>query len=208
MTTTPAPAAAPANPPAAPWYALVVMGSAGFLNGRRRVPEFAAVEAIGDEGHTAFVPVERYWHHPQRHSHKRVRAFRPMFPGYVFAQLSRIPSRADVRRWAPAYDLVRFVDRPAIIPLHAIALLETIGGITDPFDSTGHPTGEAAVAAVRLVAVGDTVEHRGTSLDGRQATVLEVGKRQAVLLMPFLGSLRRTRVALAELEIVDKARVP
>jgi len=205
MTTTPTdtpPQSTPAPAPAAPWYALMIAGGAGFKDGRRVIPEFAAVEAIGDEGHHAFAPTHRILVRRRRHQQKREPAYIPLIPGYVFAQFARIPTRADLRRWAPVYDLVRLNDVPAVIPLHQIKALQALDETDVGIDTTGKPDG---VPLARIAKVGDLVEHRGAALGGQAATVLEIHKREAVLLMEFLGRACRTRAPLAELEVMGKS---
>jgi transcription antitermination factor NusG len=187
----------------APWYALQIGGGAGFREGRRIVPEFAAVEAIGDDGHTVFAPTRRILVKRHRHEHRREPAYVPLAPGYVFAQFSIVPGYSKLRRWANVVDLVRMQERPVTIPLRQIEAIRALDEADTEIDVTGKPGSEPLE---RLAKVGDTVEHRGAALGGVPAQVLEVHRREAVLLVEFLGGLVRMRAPVADLEVLERAR--
>jgi len=192
--------AASAAKPEAPWYALVIGGSAGFREGRRVVPEFAAVEAIGDDGHSVFAPTRRILVKRHRHQHRREPVYVPLVPGYVFAQFAVVP--AYVRRWANVVDLVRMDDRPVTIPPRQIEAIRALDEADVEIDVTGKPGAEPLAHRARI---GDTVEHRGVALGGVPATVLEIHKREAVLLYQFLGGLVRARAPIGDLEVLERA---
>ncbi len=184
----------------APWYALMVAGAAGFRDGRRVVPEFAAVEGIGDDGHAAFTPTRRILAKRHRHQHRREPVYVPLVPGYVFAQFAVVPSA--VRRWANVADLVRMQGRPVTIPPRQIEAVRALDEADVEIDVTGKPGEEPIASRARP---GDTVEHRAAALGGIPAQVLEVHKREAVLLYQFLGGLVRARAPLADLEVLERA---
>lgn len=120
-----------------------------------------------------------------RHARRVQNVLRPLFPGYVFAQV--VP---DFSLWRPILStygvrsVIRFGDRPALVAhgfIEALRAREVDGAIAKP------PT---------PYRIGQEVRLTGGAFDGFIATILEMGdKDRLVLLTSLLNQTIRLKVS-------------
>lgn len=186
----------------AQWYAIMTAASAGFHEGRRAFPEFAAVERIGDEGHECFAPSLRILAREHRHTQRRRPRYVPLLPGYCFANFRKgPPGRSRLAGWREVIDLVRMGEDPYRIPVDQIESLRALDETDVALDITGKPEKDTEAKPARA---GDKVEHRGAQWAGLEAEVEAVHRQNATILVQFLGARRRLQVPVAELEVVRR----
>lgn len=143
--------------------------------------EHIAVENLARQNFDVYCPRELK---RVRHARRVQDVLRPLFPGYVFAEVA-----PDLTLWRPILStygvraLVRFGDRPAFIDHGFIAGLrsrEVDGVITKP---------------VTPYDVGQQVRFNGGPFDGLIATIIEMGdKDRLVLLASLLNQTVRLKV--------------
>lgn len=192
------------------WYAIVVSGrAAGFMDNRRRFPEFAAVEGMREQGAQAFAPVLRILRRPHRYARRREIAVAPLLPGYCFLFAPRPPTSDEIRRWPYVLGIVRRGFEPAVLPPDQVEALMALDGTQQPlvgalpYDASGKVTSGDGFAQ-RVLKAGDRAIVVKSGIEGQ---VEQVHREKATLLVEFLGSVRRTSVAVRDLEHAAPARV-
>jgi len=146
---------------------------------------FRAVEHLGNQGFTAFVPTL------QREVMRRGRrdiAIEPLFPHYCFVRLSDLEDNwAPIRSTRGVTRLVRFGELPLAVPEHVVTALQA--------REAASQTGETAPEA--LFSPGQKVMISGGPLAGLEAVFsARDGDERVILLLKLLHQEHSVKVPL------------
>jgi len=183
------------------WFAFMTRSAAGFMDSRRRFPEFAAVEQMRERGIEAHALALRILRRAHRHARRREIAVAPLLPGYCFACMAAPPTRDLIKSLPHVLSVVRRGLEPAVLPAADVEALLALDGTTTPlsgplpYDASGKVVSPDGLAQ-RVVKPGDRAIALSSGLVG---TVEAVHRQGAIVLVELLGSLRRASVAISDL---------
>jgi transcription antitermination factor NusG len=186
----------------AQWYVVMCGRAAGFSEQRRIIPEFRAVERIGDEGYEAFCPTLTRLARARHGQRQRERIVVPMWDGYIFARLDERALGSRLVAWrdkGEVWDVIRECGQPYPLRAAVIDSVRAIDSALRAADLTGQPVDEIA----RVLSVGDRVEHQGAIYQGLVGTITRVDRDNIEFLLELFGSMRTVRAKARDVEVVQ-----
>lgn len=149
--------------------------------------EKAVLQRLGEQGLSAWAPMERRVRHAQR---AKVEIETPLFPGYVFVEMGDHPRYAEVRDTPGVWNFVQVVgEGPAQLQPRWVRLIQRAERM-GLFDKTQRRRRE------RRLQPGDQARIRDGADEGKVVQIIKGGteERLRILLGAFVGTIERRRL--------------